>query len=107
MVVLEFQTTFNIKFDKATFRKQLGLANRLLKDHDLLDLMLVMFYLREYPLRSRLQSVWYLSFIIDDILPKAKAWQKEKEDKQKTDFSVEEQKIEKIKFERKRRFTIE
>lgn len=70
----KFAKTFNCKWGGKQFTIQIGLAKNLLKSYPYDDLDLLLDYIKEYPLKNKIFSIAYLRYIIDDTLPKAKAW---------------------------------
>jgi hypothetical protein len=73
IIAKHFADNFNLKFTQKVFIAQIGQANILLKLYSKEDIIDVLDYLREHPPKKGLSSLAYLQYIINDILPKAKA----------------------------------
>lgn len=84
-----FVESLNIKIGSSSYKAQLGIANTLLKDYSLDDLCLVIDYLKKYPTKTRVYSLGYMKFIIDDILPKAKVMKLKEEREKLIEFTNE------------------
>ena len=74
VIVKAFARTFNLKFNGVMFRKQLGMANGLLKFYSLEDILLCMTYLGEVPQGKQIVSLGYFPYILNETIIKAKAY---------------------------------
>lgn len=70
-VLKEFCGALNLKLDGNSFKRQLGLTNNLLSKYSVDDLLLVIGYIKEHPLKTQITSIGYLPYVIDELLPKA------------------------------------
>jgi len=73
IIVKHFVDTFNYKFTGVLFKKELGIANSLIKaGFTPEEIIMCIDYLKEHPPTNGLRSLAYLQYVINDILPKAK-----------------------------------
>lgn len=87
LIVMSFEQAFNVKFAYGKRGQQLGGARALLKTYSLDDVLVVLDYMKAYPIKSRITSVHYLKYIMEQKLPLAKAWRKSEEEKKATTFT--------------------
>lgn len=64
----------DIKLNGTMFKRQLGIANRLLEDYKLEEIIMMIDYLYLFPTKNKIVSLGYFLYIIDDTIPKAKAY---------------------------------
>lgn len=80
--------TDKLKID-VDYKKQIMIADKMIQQYGFEDLILIIDYISIYPLKNRIYSLWYLKFIIEDMLPRAKAY-KLKNEKEKLDEFTED-----------------
>lgn len=94
LVVRNFCEKLNVKMNSTVFKKQLGIANSLLKEYSYADLNIVFCYLSIFPNKNKIVSLGYIPYIIDDILPKAIHYFKQQEERALPKVKFEEPKVE-------------
>ena len=72
IVVKLFCEKNNLKLNKKDFSRQLGIANNLLKEYTLEEIVTLINYLCIFPLKKEIHSLGYYPYIIEEELPKAK-----------------------------------
>lgn len=88
MIVKLFAEEHNHKFIGKVFSIQIGCAKRLLEDYSYEDIELVIKYTKAFP-KKRIVSLAYYQYIMEETIPKAKAWKMKEEQKKVTDFTNE------------------
>lgn len=73
-IVKYFFEKNDLKLNGAIFKKQLGIANNLLKNYELQEIIIMIDYLYLFPTKSKIISLGYFPYIIDETIPKAKAY---------------------------------
>jgi hypothetical protein len=72
-IVTHFVNLFGYKFTGTMFKKELGIANSLLKaGFSEEDIIITLDYLKLHPPAKGVLSLAYVQYVINDILPKAK-----------------------------------
>jgi hypothetical protein len=70
MLVRHFSNQLNIKISPQQYSRQIGMANNLLKRYSYEQLISVIDYISQHPLKKRIFSISYLSYIADETLDK-------------------------------------
>lgn len=88
LIVSHFAQKHNHKFIGKVFSIQIGLAKKLLEEYSYDDLVLVIDYTAVFP-EKRITSLAFYPYIINEVLPKAKAWKVREEQKKVVLFTNE------------------
>lgn len=93
LVAMNFSEKLNVPMNTTVFKRQLGIANMLLKEYKYEDIILVICYLRLFPTKNKIMSLGFIPYVIDETLPKAIHYFKQTEEKIKP-IIKEEKKVE-------------
>lgn len=91
-IVKAFAKGFNLKFNGVMFKKQLGMANGLLKFYSVDDILLCIKYMGEVPQGKQIVSLGYFPYILNETIVKAKAYYMKKSMENVVTFKEDEPK---------------
>lgn len=71
IIVKLFCEKNEVKLNKTQFGRQLGIAKNLLNEYSLVDITTVINYLYLFPPKTKMFSLGYLGYVLEDLIPKA------------------------------------
>lgn len=108
IIVNTFAEKFNLRFNGKQYGMQLGQANGLLKHYNKEEIVMCINYLSLFPPKTRIVSLGYLPYILNETLTKAKYYYNSLEPVTKPIINVVDIKNERIEsksmFSKNRRF---
>lgn len=105
IVVKLFCEKNSLKLNKTQFGRQLGIANNLLKEYNLNDITMVINYLYLFPPKNKIFSIGYLEYVMEELIPKAKVYYHNEENKNIPIKEIETKEIKNEVLEKKSMFS--